>query len=176
MIKGNPGYMAECKKKNRRYGLLGLFGILFVYFTGLILHGDNGSGWTLFAVLLALPTAQFMARYFSLRSYHSVEKATQEAFDHLEEERVLYELALVIGRHTYYLDTVVIGGDTLHICTENPHLEGEKVELFLRQKGIQTKVCLYKAPSVMAQKMKGQDIPETQTLHTIKKILLENAL
>lgn len=168
--------MAELKKKNRRYGVLGLFGILFIYFIGLILHGDNGSGWTLFAVLLSLPTAQFMARYLSLRSYHSVEEATREAFDHLGEERVLYELALVIGRHTYYLDTVVIGGNALHICTENPHLEAGKVQAFLRQKGIQTKACLYKEPLTMAQKVKGQGIPEAQTLHAIKKILLENAL
>lgn len=143
MIKGEPGYIQHTKKKNLRYALIGLSIMIVLYFTGLILFGNNGSQWTFVAAMAALPSAQFLARYYSLKPYESLTDSAVTRIKSAAKGTLVYELALVIGKDTCYAQCLNVHQDQLLVWSEDPKLTGLRVENLLKKKGILLTTILY---------------------------------
>lgn len=176
MEKGSIGYMTYIKRKNLTYALIGMGAMLGLYFTGLIIVGNNGSSWTLIAVLLALPAAQFLTRYISLRHYASLSESDELTVDHLRPETTAYELALVIGKKTYYVEKVVVTAQQITLLSMHSDINPKIVMDFLKTKGVISQVQVYKditSFNAAIQPLKMLDLDQTKA---IRDILINNAL
>jgi len=176
MIKGQLGYMAATKKKNILYGHAGLIAMMLLYMTGLMFVGNNGSGWTLLAVLIALPSAQFLARYLSLRRFGRVSDELVQILSKLEPNTCLYELALVIGKKTYYIEAAVLEEKALCVYTENKDLKAKDLKDFFLQKGLLVQVNIYSKAEALAEALTYNQIQSSQLLEYLRKALVENSL
>lgn len=106
---GDHGYVQSTKKHNLKYSL-GLIGVcIIVYLVGVMLSDELRPFFTIFSVFMILPSAQFLAKYFSFAKYKSVsieefERINQISVDFL----VLGELPIIRGKKVYQtLITVV---------------------------------------------------------------------
>ncbi len=134
MKKGTQGYIDSVKRKNKWAGIGGIGVMLVIYFIGLIIKGNNGNIGTLLAVLMALPSAQMLARYFSLNRYHSLDASILDQ-KHMDLESSLYEVILVYGKQQYFIEAVCLKDDALYLkVAENP-VSSKIMKEFLRNKG-----------------------------------------
>lgn len=176
MDKGSVGYIDSVKRKNLSYAILGLSAMLVLYFTGLVIVGSNGSSWTLFSVLIALPAAQFLTRYLSLRGFSSLPETDVLELDHLTPEAIAYELALVIGKKTYYVKIAVITNNQITLYTRDSDITSKIVMDLLRQKGLLSQVQICKDMDSLISTIKPLQMMDTTSTLTIKETLIGNAL
>ena len=176
MDKGSVGYIDSVKRKNLKYAIIGLSAMVVLYFTGLVVVGSNGSSWTLFSVLIALPAAQFLTRYISLRGFSSLPQTETLELDHLKPEAIAYELALVIGKKTYYVRIAVITENQITLYSTDSDITSKIVMDLLRQKGILNQVQICKDMDSLKKTVKSLQMMGTTEAAEIKETLIGNAL
>ena len=176
MNKGTIGYIDQVKRKNLSYAVIGLSLMAIIYFAGLIIVGDNGSSWTLMAVLLALPAAQFLTRYLSLKGFKSLKSGDILQMDHLAPEAIAYELALVIGKKTYFCPMAVITDNTISLYSQDLDITVKIVKSLLKQKGFQCQVQVYKDLPVFLDAVKQGKMMDVNKTQALRKMLIGNAL
>ncbi len=176
MDKGSVGYIDSVKRKNLSYAIIGLSAMVVLYFTGLIVVGSNGSSWTLFSVLIALPAAQFLTRYISLRGFSSLSQTEILELDHLRSDGIAYELALVIGKKTYYVKIAVITDHQITLYSTDSDITSKIVMDLLRQKGILSQVEICKDMDSLISTLKPLRMMGTTEAKAIKETLIGNAL
>jgi len=176
MDKGSVGYIDSVKRKNLKYAIIGLSAMVVLYFTGLVVVGSNGSSWTLFSVLIALPAAQFLTRYLSLRGFSSLPQTEILELDYLRPEAIAYELALVIGKKTYYVKIAVITNGQITLYSTDSDITSKIVMDLLRQKGILSQVQICKDMDSLRTTIKPLQMMGTTEVTAIKDTLIGNAL
>lgn len=176
MDKGTVGYIDNVKRKNLSYAIIGLSAMVVLYFTGLVVVGSNGSSWTLFSVLIALPAAQFLTRYISLRGFSSLPQTEILELDHLKSEAIAYELAMVIGKKTYFVEIAVITDGQITLYSRDSDITSKIVMGLLRQKGILAQVQICKELDSLKTTVKPLQMMGIAETLAIKETLIGNAL
>lgn len=176
MEKGSIGYMSHVKSKNLKLAVFGLGAMIVLYFTGLILVGSNGSTWTLLAVLLALPAAQFLSRYLSLRHYKSLTPSDYRSMDHLSAQGIAYELALVVEKKTYYLEALVITSQEIVLLSTQSGITPKIVMDLLKLKGVICQVQVCKDFDTFYDKVQALQTSDQDNIKTIRDVFINNAL
>lgn len=145
MKKGKIGYIDGVKKRNFRFGITGMAAMFMVYLIGLMVTGTNASYATLAAVLMALPAAQMLTRYLSLRRYKSLDPAFGKAME-ARGVQAYYEMVVVYGKKTFYVESAAISPEGLEILTKDKNFSVEDVKGLLRAKGISVNVRQHRDP------------------------------
>lgn len=117
--RGDHGYIDHIKKHNLMISSGLLISCIIVFIVGLTIDSGATIVLNLISVLLILPTAQFMARYFSVFRYKAL---TNEEFDALEsiseDFLVLGELPIVRGKKGYYTFASVVTKVGIYVLIE----------------------------------------------------------
>ncbi len=117
--RGDFGYIRHIKSYNIRIALGLLVGCLAIYLVGFLFFDDLAPFFTIVSVLMILPTAQFMSKYFSFLRYASVTKEQFEAIESMcDNFLVLGELPVIRGKKNYMLLMTVISSAGIHILTD----------------------------------------------------------
>lgn len=144
--RGDFGYIRHIKSYNIRIALGLLVGCLAIYLVGFLFFDDLAPFFTIVSVLMILPTAQFMSKYFSFLRYASVTKEQFEAIESMcDNFLVLGELPVIRGKKNYMLLMTVISSAGIHILTDGKNDMDTKsaVESIIRPKGYQEPVFVY---------------------------------
>lgn len=108
-LRGDYGYVNYIKKHNLKISVGLVLACLLVFFIGLTLSNEITVFLNLISVLLILPTAQFMAKYFGFIKYKILDESKFRALEEVSNDfLVLGELPVIRGKRTYFLKTAVI--------------------------------------------------------------------
>ncbi len=136
ILRGDHGYITYVKRHNLRISIFLLIACLIVFTLGLALSNAFTIVLNLISVLLILPTAQFLARYFAVFRYRVLEK---EKFDNLceisDDFLVLGELPIVKGKKGYYTYTSVITKVGIYVLVDSDKdlISSRKKKLEIKQ-------------------------------------------
>ncbi len=148
VLRGDHGYITYVKRHNLMVSILLLIACLIVFTLGLALSNNITIVLNLISVLLILPTAQFLARYFSVFKHVVLE---EDKFNELckmsEDFLVLGELPIVRGKKGYYTYVTIISKVGVYVL-----IDPEKDIVASRKKKLETKQAL-----VSLVKPKGHD-------------------
>jgi len=136
--RGDYGYVVAEKKRNLKLSLILLIACIIVFTIGLVLNNEITVVMNLISILLILPIAQFLAKYFSFFTYKPLDQEMFETIDKISEHfLVLGEMPLVRGKKTYFIKVMTISECGVHVLVDpgkNSHLT--------RQTQIETKAML----------------------------------
>lgn len=170
MDKGRIGYINHVKKRNLTFGISGIIAMLAIYMIGLMVTGTNANAATLIAVLMALPAAQMLTRYFSLSSYKSTDEVLAELIDAAGAEAI-YELVIVYGKSTYYVEAASVSSRGLEILSEDTKISNRDLASLLRAKGLTLSVFIHQDSNSFISAL----VPMKDSRNVLDK-LKENAL
>lgn len=176
MTKGHQGYIDHTKKRNLFFGLTGIVAMFVIYMIGLMVTGSNGSFGTLLAVLVALPSAQMLTRYFSLIKFHSTSKQIVAEMEQLKNVTCLYELVVVQGKEHYFIQAAIITNTRLLILDDMDQVKSDRIQKMLFHKGIQIQVSTYDTTSEISEQIDDLEIKVNKTHTDVAQKLVENAL
>lgn len=101
-LPGDFGYVHSKKGLNLRYALIFLGLCILIYVIGVLLNNELKPFFNIVSVLLVLPAAQFLAKYFSFIKYKAL---TKEQFNDISsisgDFLVLGELPIIRGKKVY---------------------------------------------------------------------------
>lgn len=176
MIKGCRGYIDATKKKHLIFGLSGIVAMFAIYLIGLMIAGDNRSYGTLLAVLIALPSAQMLARFFSLSQYRSVALDIEEALKGIPEVSVVYELILVQGKKNYLVEAAIITNSRVLVLTTKEPYDAAIIAKMLQHKGLPREVRIFREVSELAAAAATTELKNRTAQDEVCEKLKENAL
>ncbi len=176
MDKGDRGYIDAVKKKNLKFGLMGIAAMFLIYIIGLMVSGDNSSYATLLAVLLALPAAQMLSRYFSLLHYKSIPRQIEETLCEVSNATVLYELILVQNKKNHFIDAAVVSNTTIAVLVSEKSFDSKIIGHMLKLKGISREVVVYKDLTSMKARLSDLEAVDQLAHKVVREKLLDNSL
>ena len=176
MTKGHQGYIHYTKKKNLVFGLTGIGAMFIIYMIGLMISGTNSSFGTLLAVLVALPSAQMLTRYFSLGKYRSTSKLIVEQLSELDQVTALYELVVVQGKVNTFIEAAIITNTRLLILDPLGTIDGKVIQKMLYHKGIQVEVAVFETVDDLKSNVELLESMHIEEQSAVAEKLLENSL
>ncbi|MDF1616354.1 hypothetical protein [Petrocella sp. FN5] len=186
MNQGRQGYINHSKHKSLKETLIGVVTFMTVYLAGIMIMGSQKSYFTIVAVLLILPTAQRASLYFAYSPYKSISDDLVKAFS-VDAYKTLFELLIIRGKSTYFLDAVLIGDSyTLILCLpsikykQDYNLIRQSIQHMLKDKGIQTTVLSYDNTSELMNALDtlelASDKANSKQMVSIERALLQNGM
>lgn len=153
--KGSKGYIDFQKNDSFKKGLLGLITFVTIYLAGAIISGSSANYTIIVAVLVALPTAQALSRYFGYRKYKSIQNTVTKNFDVMQNVSVLYEMLIIRGRNNFFVDAVIVSNDIILLLVSShkelktdANVTRQEIQTLMNHKGI--KVNTYSFDSAEA--------------------------
>ncbi len=181
MDKGSKGYLANEKRKHLLYGFGFIVAFIVIYVSGILLTGTNKNYGTIMAVLVALPAAQMLSKYFSIKAYKPLDNITSQIHD----EGGLFNLMIVFEKSVYYLDHVHVGPTNLLVLmVQGDRLKQERARVklalktIMKHKGIQVpvKVCTNIEEYLSLFSSNDCIVLNDKVIEDIRQILLRNSL
>lgn len=148
--KGTQGYIAYIKKDSLIKSSIGIGIFLIIYVTCLLVFGTTKNYGTISAVLVLLPTAQFLSRFFGYAHYKSIPDYLAHEGQGLSNMTLLYEMIVIRGKKNFFVDMVVISNDLMLLYTpsakrlkQDSRQTRQELQTMLNHKGIKTNIHLF---------------------------------
>lgn len=130
-LRGDYGYIAKTKKRNLKIVAILITACILVFIAGIALNNQITVYLNLISALLILPTAQFLAKYFSVFKMSPIKKEKFEAVEGISNDFLtLGEIAVIRGRNTYFTLITVITRVGVYVLVEgsrDPVKEKQKI-------------------------------------------------
>jgi len=186
MNQGMQGYIHYSKHKSLKWALIGVVTFMTVYLAGIMIMGSQKSYFTIVAVLLILPTAQRASQYFAYSPYKSIPDDLVKTLS-VNPYKILFELLIIRGKSTYFLDAVLISDlYVLILCLpckrykQDHHVIRQSIQHMLKDKGIQTTILSFDKTSDMLDTMATLEVVSDKTnnnhIESIERALLQNGM
>lgn len=186
-LKGCIGYIDRIKKDSLLIGLLGFAIFLVIYFSGIALTKTNQNYGTILAVLIALPTAQMFTRYIGYRRYSSVPIELVNALEVYNNSSILYEMLLVRGKVTYYIDAIVVTNKQIVLLSltgkalkQDEGKARQELQTLMNHKGIKVNTVLFETVDDLNRYMVDNDFeaesPDNQQQEAVVKAFLGSGM
>lgn len=179
--KGTLGYIDATKKDSLIKGVIGFCVFILVFIIGNLISGSSKNMGSIFAVLLALPTAQQFTRYFGYRRYKSL-----STLEHLSDSVIndaLYELLVVRGKKNCYIDVACYRNKKLYLLINHSHNYGQDIndirqaiQSMMNQKGLKLNTECYEDVHQYNQVVVDVVEPASEEMELVYRSLLWSAM